>query len=381
MCTPLSTPFSNSRESARRGVLVAAAAAAAALLLLAAWQAGVAGNYSVEDFVQTDPNREQEAVSNTAAQQAQVQTIPRSTTSGSTTGSVQQVKESTACKAAAAVQLCSHRAALNLDGDAVDKHTATFERRLAVLLGRGVPCHDLDVVATSDGFLLVAHPNQLNTRLLEKNVTLPVEKLTLKDIYQALGQTTTHETFPLLKDALSSFRKLIGPDPLFSPLLFIELKASSGAMALAHLQYLAQQAQAQGLEFRIAVWFLGGEDIRLLESVRQQKLPLKAIRSYPDFLPTSQGSQGGAPTVQGKREVRHSLTPQDLLLFDMFGPSLKAKPVQLFSDISAAKRPMVMWMVDTLAEVLQAAKLGATHCVSNKPLELQAQIRELCKTH
>ncbi|KAL6763082.1 hypothetical protein V8C86DRAFT_2507102 [Haematococcus lacustris] len=276
------------------------------------------------------------------------------------------------------VKVCSHR--LKVDGLGDSARQSVVER-MQVLAAQGVTCYDIDVVATREGFMLVAHPQALQEMLLRHNVSGPVQALTLAELQAAVGgPARLAQLAPLLTDLLREFSALPGSrergggEEQEAPQLFVELKGR--AFSSSGLQYIAQQLDMLGISQTVSIWFPPGQpgDVELLRRVREAHgLRLKAGRSYIDSLA---GPLPGSPRTAVQSEV----TEQDKF-FDFLGPSLAAQPAQLFLDIQRSGLPMVLWVVDTQPGLEQALKVGASCVISNKPLHIQALLKQMRRSN
>ncbi|KAJ9521713.1 hypothetical protein QJQ45_015363 [Haematococcus lacustris] len=255
--------------------------------------------------------------------------------------------------------------------------------------------------------------------LLRHNVSGPVEALSLAELQAVVGgPARLAQLAPLLTDLLREFSALPGSrergggEQQGAPQLFVELKGR--AFTSSGLQHIAQQLDMLGISQTVSIWFPPGQqpgDVELLRRVREAHgLRLKAGRSYIDSLA---GPLPGSPRTAVQSEVTEqdkwlllppppaaALIPLTALLpdyprpdvaaaarlapsryFDFLGPSLAAQPAQLFLDIQRSGLPMVLWVVDTQPGLEQALKVGASCVISNKPLHIQALLKQMRRSN
>jgi glycerophosphoryl diester phosphodiesterase len=251
----------------------------------------------------------------------------------------------TKCKERPA-QVCSHRGHLSKN-TAVHLHQAFYSLR-----SLGVACVDLDVFATSDGFLLVGRETDIvgSNRSRED-----LETMTLSEI-------TKLQKFPSVTEVLSHFksifvngkRKLMQP-ARHTPLIFMELKGkafSENSMAFVH-----QQAVGAGVGDALYLWAANKEQVSLASAIAP-RLGVKVGISVPDRDPNALAWV--MPAIKSG-------------VFMLSAPSIHLKPSAHATLIeSSIKR--AMWVIDRQEDLDHAIDLKADIIITNEPGETMTKL-------
>jgi len=262
--------------------------------------------------------------------------------------------------AACAVTVFSHR---GLSGTSTDS-TVPNEAQLLSIVDRGINAFDLDLVFASDapiGEIVVAHPVSLQNKLGEA------------DIFETRSSLLRNQNLLLVDKLL----KMVAQRNLT---VALDLKGhqQKPAKHAEQLLWLARRVQRMNLYNRVWLWTDTTDSARTLRrSLRKldaKEPPLKLLKAVRDW--------GLTPSANGKFDCSgpQRLQRADASLYAFLGPSFKCANRQLLSPSWVKWTPaeLLVWVVDTDAELHAMLRVGVRNVISNTPLRVRAAASRLC---
>lgn len=226
---------------------------------------------------------------------------------------------------------------------------------LTVLMQSGVCAFDVDCFETKDGILVIGHPDEVKSRLNLDHSPSDVNFAELR--VRDRGQTSTVNDF-IRAVALQSgpcgvsHSKSSSNSPKLR--LLIEPKGSSASMGT--ILQLASAVRASGLKrAEVGVWVTSS---KLADAVRLWGMtPLYPVK--------------GADSARG--------TSDTSLHWQVIGPNVDNP--QLFQLVETARslhQAVVVWTVDTSAQLAKALEASVDGIISNEPLLIKKLLSEMC---
>eukprot|EP00873_Tetraselmis_striata_P002993 jgi/Tetstr1/423257/TSEL_013957.t1 len=277
------------------------------------------------------------------------------------------------CSQAQQLRVCSHRA----DATELGAGLAS-EAALAALWDDGVSCFDVDVVATSDGELLVAHPSRLAALLAAGGAPPGAQaEPAAFTAAQLAGWGASAAAVPRLGEFMRAFGRLLRlhggrPPPGYvphvatEPAVLLDLKGAAFSPEAAAAAVRA--AREAGVLRHTVIWVMDGDPKagEVEEAVRAASTSVGLIRGYRD----RQELPGGPVVVP---PARINAATRDG--YQAVGPALRVAD-HFFLDAKAAMLPAFVWVVDDYLSLQRAVQVGSTVAISNRPVALQRALTE-----
>lgn len=238
------------------------------------------------------------------------------------------------------------------------------EQTIINLIARKITAFDMDLVATTDGKLVVGHPVSM-----ARGLNYDVRSSTLAAARRHLPRSAP----PLLLA-----HRLLDLAHDWNLTLALDLKGNAEPAMLPQLQYLIRGILSRGISSRTWIWLESAGTAaalqRALGSVAFQRLVL--LKPLRDRL---------APAVVQASDTDCSLQVAGAghEWAQMLGPSSRCMQPRLVASLHArtwaSPRRYLTWVVDDEAEMSRVLALGVDMVISNEPLKIRAAARRQCR--
>lgn len=265
------------------------------------------------------------------------------------------------CLAARAAQVCAHRP----DGVTEDPLLPNAGRsgllhNLRHLMRVGVRCLEVDLFITADKQFIVGHPGVLRSRL-----GLPSGSLTASEVL-SIGHTAPPPSTYIDDGSpqaggifmpLTDLLEFVASHAATLSLVTLEMKDDAQRLSsMEHLIALLLQHPSSNALLRVVVVSVDLPDVaRMLQMRGVQAAFIVRDRD---------GEQAAALALQRANHITYWM------------PSVLLSP-EWFAAARSTARRLVVWTVDTDAQLLQALARGASYIVSNRPVAMQDSLRQL----